>query len=454
MQLTRSFGFDRADGYSVAALGYLALYLLAPTAWRAIPAALGFLALAVWKPRAALTTIPVTLPFYLMPRQLGGLEVSLPEVALLLTLGGTALRVGLDRLRGAPALLRPRPTAFDAPLALLLAAALLSLLVTQYARLSLRELRVLILEPAIFFYLVVWLVSSQRQAQRLVQALLLGALAAALLALGQYALDVGPTQVEGVRRVSALYQSPNHLALLLGRALPIALAGLLLSGPPWRWGYGAVLLPMGAALLATFSLGGWLGTAAGFTLVLAGVSRRTLLAGLLGALVLVAVTAPLLGVERISSHLNPSSGSTTAIRLELWGASLAMLRDHPLLGIGLDNFLYLYRQEYLPPGVVAEPNLSHPHNLALHFWLALGLPGLAAIGWLLARFAQAMRAALRESSRTTRMLALGLSGSMVDFVVHGLGDNSYFLVDMAFVFWLTLALAHFARVLQFRDHSP
>jgi hypothetical protein len=29
---------------------------------------------------------------------------------------------------------------------------------------------------------------------------------------------------------------------------------------------------------------------------------------------------------------------------------------------------------------------------------------------------------------------------MVDLLVHGLIDNSYFLVDLAFVFWLALAL--------------
>ena len=30
--------------------------------------------------------------------------------------------------------------------------------------------------------------------------------------------------------------------------------------------------------------------------------------------------------------------------------------------------------------------------------------------------------------------------SMVDFLAHGLVDNSYFLVDLAFAFCLTLAL--------------
>ena len=43
----------------------------------------------------------------------------------------------------------------------------------------------------------------------------------------------------------------------------------------------------------------------------------------------------------------------------------------------------------MPPETPFEPNLSHPHNLILQFWLQLGLPGLAALGWLLWRFCAA-----------------------------------------------------------------
>jgi hypothetical protein len=46
----------------------------------------------------------------------------------------------------------------------------------------------------------------------------------------------------------------------------------------------------------------------------------------------------------------------------------------------------------------------------------------------------------RLSSPDERALALGLMASMVDFLAHGLVDNSYFLVDLGFSFCLTLAL--------------
>ena len=34
----------------------------------------------------------------------------------------------------------------------------------------------------------------------------------------------------------------------------------------------------------------------------------------------------------------------------------------------------------------------------------------------------------------------GSLGAMADLLVHGFIDNSYFLVDLAFVFWLCLVL--------------
>ena len=115
-----------------------------------------------------------------------------------------------------------------------------------------------------------------------------------------------------------------------------------------------------------------------------------------------------------------------------------MIRDHPLLGVGPDNFAYLYQQVYLREGAAAEPNLSHPHNWLLHFWLELGLAGVLAFVWLVARFWRNARLTLHDSER--RWLAAGALGCLADLLVHGTIDNSYFLVDLAFVFWVMLAV--------------
>src|SRR6185503_922170 len=79
----------------------------------------------------------------------------------------------LQAVRGKIQLVAPR-SSFDRPLALFLAASLLAVLVSEYPLLSVRELRALILEPILFF----WLLRCRPGAARLALA---GFLAAATL---------------------------------------------------------------------------------------------------------------------------------------------------------------------------------------------------------------------------------------------------------------------------------
>lgn len=405
------------------------------------PAILGaglYLVAVTARPTAGLAGVVASLPLYLLPHQLGGLAASLTEAALLLGAVGVGLRALWDRARGTRRSAVGSAEPYDAPIAIFLVAALLSLLVTEYPRLSLRELRTLIVEPVLFFYLTRAVARTTDEAAPLLNALLLAATAAATLGIAQFFVGGAVTETQGVRRVLGTYQSPNHLGLLLGRALPFLIAGAWLL-PARRPLLGAAGAACAMALLLTFSVGAWLGTGAAILVVVAALGRRTLLPATVGAGVVGLVGLALLFGERVLGRLDPGRG-TGFVRVQLWQASLGLLAEQPLLGIGLDNFLYRY-PAYTPLGVVVEPNLSHPHNLILHFWLQLGLPGLAALLWLLVLFVR--RAWPRTGptvSPAERAVAVGALASMADFVVHGLVDNSYFLVDMAVVFWLTLAL--------------
>jgi O-antigen ligase len=225
---------------------------------------------------------------------------------------------------------------------------------------------------------------------------------------------------------------------MLGRAWPFLLAGAL-AGRRWLWLPG---LLVAIALVLTFSTGGWLGAAAASVAVVAALGRRRLAirGGGVAIVVLVVVSGLAIG-GLLPERLNPLR-QTGGFRLDLWLSSVQMIRDHLILGVGPDNFVYVYQQRYLLEGAAAEPNLSHPHNWLLHFWLELGVLGLVAFVWLLVRFWRVVRASLPSAN----WLVAGALGALVDLLVHGAIDNSYFLVDLAFVFWLSLALATEARI--------
>jgi O-antigen ligase len=379
----------------------------------------------VWSPYVGLLLIGALLPTFFFSRGLvGPLSVTPPGLALLLTW----LAVGVRRAR--LPLGWPRST-YDAPVALLLIASLLSLAATQYPLLSVRELRAVILEPLLFF----WLLQTWRgSAVWALGGFLVGATATAIAAIGQGPLGVGGTAVEGVLRVQAWYPSANHLALMLGRAWPFLIAGAL-AWRRWLWLPAGIV---GLALVLTFSTGGWLGalTAVLVVLLALGYRRASAWVGGVAGVSLVLVSS-LAVAGRLPERLNPLR-QTGGFRLDLWQSSLDMVRDHPLLGVGLDNFVYVYQQLYLREGAAAEPSLSHPHNWLLNFWLSLGVLGLAVFCWLLVRFWLQARRAL--ASVPHRWQAAGALGAVTDMLVHGFIDNSYFLVDLAFVFWLCLSL--------------
>ncbi len=244
-----------------------------------------------------------------------------------------------------------------------------------------------------------------------------------------------------MRRIRGPYGSPNNLALFLERALLIGVA-LWLFGDKGKskWLYGLALIPMSACLFLTFSRGAWLlGVPAG--LVWMGLwgdkrIRRAIIGlGIIGVLALI----PFAATERIASAINVEGG-TWFIRMRLWESTIAMIQDHPILGVGLDNFLYVYEQ-YRLPEAWREPDLSHPHQMILHFWVALGIPGVVLMLWQQIAFWRGWWAEKRKEVKAwqTAML-IGLSAGMVATLAHGLIDNSYFLVDLAFIWMLTLAL--------------
>jgi O-antigen ligase len=378
------------------------------------------------------------LPFHGLALRIGPIGLRPFETGLLL-----ALVLALPAL--APcrrAWLRPRPV--DRPVVLVVALGLLALGLHPGPGESLRTFRLVIVEPALFYFLASRLLPGRTGALRLAWALIVGGVAASLLGFGQLAAGVGTIEAEGVDRIRGPYPSPNNLGLYLDRIAPLAVALALVATPSpsgrraGAAGAAAVLL---AALALTYSVGAWLATGLALAVVLWVSGRRRLLVGLAGLAAAAAFVVALLRPERV---LSPS---TSSIRVLLWGSAVRMLSDHPLLGVGLDNFLYLYSPEhaarpYMHPDAWPEPNLSHPHNLLLDWWLSLGLPGALALLWLLWVAARLVGRAWAATGGDPlgRALALGLAAGFGAGLLHGLIDNSFFLPDLAALWWLQLGL--------------
>ena len=456
-----TWGMDVAAAYRRAGdtanilttLATATIFYVSPWLILTIISGLVLLLLIILRLDLGLALVALFAPFFMLPRQLFESAFSMSELVLLMCVVSYVVR-SVWSVRN------PSRTPHDAPRFTLrfslltsvdwsviafLIVSLISVHFAEYKTFALREFRVIILEPIIFYALIRTAKPDQRAVWRIVDALIFAAVLVAVIGLVLYAFNLNIiTAEEGVRRLRSVYGSPNNVGLFLGRVFPIGLAIALLGRGRRRKLYALALLPIIAAIILSQSGGAiFIGIPASILAIGILAGGRWLWAAI-GTLIVGALASiPLLNSPRIQA-LFSAEGGTSFFRISLWKSTLDLIREHPLFGVGPDNFLYAYRDRYLRPDAWQESFLSHPHNFALDFAARLGLIGLGVFVWMqFAFFRTAYRLMRKMKSLNIDHWALiiGLMASMVDFLAHGLVDASYFVVDLAFVFMLTLALA-------------
>ena len=391
-------------------------------------------------PVAAVQAAVVALPLVQSPRPLvGPWAVAAPEVAIVLLGAAFVGRLLLMGRRAAPGWRNVQTPEWGA-LALVVLGCV-SLLVAVRAPESLRSLRTVIVEPVVLYAIAIAAADDRRAPGRYAAAIVAAGAFASVVGLVQYVINQNLiTAEEDIRRIRAFYGSPNNLGLLLDRTLPLAVALVLIGSRP-RWLAVGVAAVSAAGMALTLSLGAWAAVAGGLLVVAATAGRRVLYATVAAGVVGVGAALLLIGrSERFLSHLDFSEG-TSFLRLRVWQSAVHMVGDHPVLGIGLDNFLYYYRDlGYMLPEAWREPALSHPHNWVLDCWLSLGIVGLLGACWLGSWLVRRALALVRDADRGDRLLAGGVLGAFVATVAHGTIDNSFFLPDLAVLFWMGFAI--------------
>lgn len=402
------------------------------------------------RPQWGLALIAFTIPFFIKPKPLLGYQFSPLEIFVLVTVAAFLLRLLVQRLSSvAPdqSVANPKFRLRSADFAVLAFAvvATFSLFFTERLDVATNEWRVLIIESVIFYFLLRWTWLKDKEMWTVLDGYVLGGIVVAVIGLWQYSTGQNLITSEGgLMRLRSIYGSPNNVALYLGRLVPVLAAFVLMGTGRRRLIYGLALLPIGLAMILSFSKGAlFLGLPASLLLILI-LWRRSqpgpiwpwllgfFIAGIVGSLVA-------LQIPQLAGRLNPQ-GATGFFRMNLWQSSLNMFLDHPIFGVGLDNFLYEYRGRYIMDAAWQEPNLNHPHNIILDFATRLGLAGLLSGAWLFWSYAQIAFRLPRKVTLAWRPLAVGVVGALVYALAHGLVDHSFFLVDLAFSFMLMLGL--------------
>ncbi|HEY1291733.1 MAG TPA: O-antigen ligase family protein [Chloroflexota bacterium] len=135
-----------------------------------------------------------------------------------------------------------------------------------------------------------------------------------------------------------------------------------------------------------------------------------------------------------------TSGLPPVPRADLWRAALQILEQHPLLGVGPDNFRHIYGT-YL--GLPTWDDRVHANNLYLELLADVGALGALAFGVLVAIPIVGLVRGLgsSESSPTRALLIAGLVASLLAYFLHSGLDSFLEFTPVYMLFWIILGMS-------------
>ena len=184
------------------------------------------------------------------------------------------------------------------------------------------------------------------------------------------------------------------------------------------------------ALILTKSMGVWLSLIIGvlilFFLSYESFKKQRLIFAIFSIFICIVLTFIILNRwDRLINLENPQNSITQ--RLNYWRTAIAIIKEHPIVGIGPGNF----QEVFLNYKVGLSTNTRYAHNILLHQWAETGLLGFMALLYLIVVFLKKFKL----KSKNTSILLGGLA-----FLLHNLIDNTYFIPQTGFFLWILLAL--------------
>lgn len=236
-------------------------------------------------------------------------------------------------------------------------------------------------------------------------------------------------------RASGTYFCPNHFANLIALILPFALVLLFLrsAGLPLRLLSGYSLLLLLPVLYLTESRSGWLGAAAGLGLTASLMALRRSIRRFLVILVLIPILVALLAAAlwvvspRVRARLEGARlehpDSAVAARFMVWGDTLPLIAERPVLGHGPGSYQWVYPRfrRHVMPYLINYAHNEYLQAVAEYGLVGLGLAGLAIV-WGLGMLLRGLRTVQRDKDA---YFIAALCGSVAAGAVHALFDFNF-----------------------------
>jgi hypothetical protein len=202
---------------------------------------------------------------------------------------------------------------------------------------------------------------------------------------------------------------------------------------------GAAAL-LGLAVVFSFTRGIWLALLAALAIFVVTFARRA--APAIAGIVAAAILAVLLTPSSLRTRaLSMADAGTNVERLLLWETAWNMVRDRPLLGVGVGNYRR-FQGDYIRSEVPLRMTRTHAHNIWLQAAVERGVLGMLALLWLaVSVVVEAFRAVRRlPAGGLPHALAAGSLAALSGFLIDGFVQNNFGDSQVALLFWLVAGI--------------
>ncbi len=388
--------------------------------------------------RLAVILLIFSLPAYLIRFNFG----PLPSTVLELTFGAVALAWLVTYSRQdwkSIAAMGKKHKVFSVAFGLFFLSPIISVLISDLPILSLGVWRAYFLEPMALFVILIGRKDDIKTID-LILGLAMSTFSISIYAIVQkftgWGIATPEFAVAATRRVTAFFSSPNAVGLYLAPVLMLTVSAAIKklkkqSRDLKFWLLAAASALSLAAIIFTKSQGAWIGLAVGLLVFLFFLDYKkiviaTAILGIIFSLLVPSMRQALLFQDQAGQN-----------RLRLMSYTKIFLTKSPqnfVLGTGLGEFFRKVQKPYYNDKIMER--LIFPHNIFLNFWTETGLLGLLSITTILG-YVFYLASRIRKNSK---LVGAGLMSVLTVLVVHGLVDVPYFKNDLAFLFWIIIAL--------------
>ena len=245
-------------------------------------------------------------------------------------------------------------------------------------------------------------------------------------------------------RVTASFSAPNGMGIYLAVLTPLlfGLAFFYLKG--WK----KYLVTLAAALgglgiFLTFSAGAAIGFFVSILFIAVERKHKVILALMLVVLLI----SPFIIPKNLKDwarkvNYNPIVFVCSSDRLTLYATATNMIRQHPVIGVGVNTFSKNYGSYKLAAMEKIAPTQDrmYAHNNFLHMGAEVGLLGLGIFLWFLViLFNNGWQNYKRFKSGFLKITALSLIACVIAFLINGLTETSLYN-QVGVVFWFIVGL--------------